>query len=490
MEQNGKLRAEALKEKLHNNDDIILREISLPLFCGVLMFLDEIVDTKEINASIIKPLIEFCDKIEGEVDKETLLTKLGVVCEIEASKTEKDIAEKLFKGFAVLFVDDVESAICFNVAKFNNRAIMEPPTSMVIKGPREGFTENIKINLGLIRKRLITDDLKIESFVVGEKTQTQVKLVYLVSVADDKVVKKIREKINLLTVDGIVDSYYMKKILEDRPNSIFKQIGDTEKPDICCAKILEGRVAIFVDGSPIVLTIPFLLMEDLQSSNDYYSEAHRATMLRILRLFAAIGTILLPGFYIAMQLFHYKVLPLKFLITIVNTTQNLPLNPLLEILFIMVLFEILFEASIRMPKYLGVAISIVGALILGDTAVKAGLVSPPGVMIVAISAITVYTIPDQSTQVSLLRIIFAFIGGILGFQGLILAGMFMVAYLAKLDSFGTPYLAPCAPFVFSDQKDFLIKEVFTEMQRQPKGFPNKGGIRQKYVNNEKGGKEE
>ena len=474
MEYNAKKRAEDLKEKLHNNDDIILRYIKVMDKNCCLIFLDGLVDIEAINISIIKTLNTF----DSSFNFEDIMLKMNAVAEVNKLKDE-DILQKVLKGFAVLFVDDEELAIGFNVIKYNSRSIEEPPTSMVIKGPREGFNESIKTNISLIRKRLLTKDLKIESFEVGEMTKTQVKIAYLVSVADESIVKEIKDKLKKINIDGILDSYYVSKFLEDRPNSIFRQVGLCEKPDICCSKILEGRVAIFVDGSPIVLTIPYLFMEDLQSSNDYYSDAHRASFLRVLRLLGVISSVLLPGFFIALQLYHYKVLPLKFLVTIINTTQNLPLNPFLEILFIMVLFEILFEASIRMPKYLGVAISIVGALILGDTAVKAGLVSPPGVMIVAIPAISGYCIPDQNNQIFLLRAIFAVIGGVFGFQGLVLGGMFLVCYMTKLDSFKTPFLSPFSPYVANDQKDFVFKEVITEMETRPESFPEKNRIRLK-----------
>ena len=475
MENIAKNRAVNLKEDLHNNDDIIVREIKFEDKGACLVFLDGIVDIEAINLSIIKSLNSFTTK-EDIDNLDTILLRLNSVAGVEVLKTQ-DVIDKLLKGYAVLFVDDIEDAIGFNVIKYSSRSIEEPPTSMVIKGPREGFNESIKTNISLIRKRLLTKDLKIESFEIGEKTKTQVKIAYLVSIADDGIVKEIKDKLKKINIDGILDSYYISKFLEDRPNSIFRQVGLTEKPDICCSKMLEGRVAVFVDGSPIVLTIPYLFMEDLQSSNDYYSDAHRASLLRVLRLVGMISSVLLPGFFIALQLFHYKVLPLKFLVTIINTTQNLPLNPFLEILFIMVLFEILFEASIRMPKYLGVAISIVGALILGDTAVKAGLVSPPGVMIVAIPAISGYCIPDQNNQIFLLRAIFAVIGGVFGFQGLILAGMFLVCYMTKLDSFKTAFLAPFSPYVANDQKDFIFKQVITEMKTRPESFPEKNNIR-------------
>ncbi len=469
-----------LRKTFKNNQDLIVREIDISGNQSFLVFLDVIVNQEEINLNIITPLHKY--KCSKNISLEDLENNAISLCNSSIVE-KKDIENKILKGYALLFINGDSRALGFNVFSFQGRSIEEPPTSTVITGPREGFNESIKTNVALIRKRIMSTELKIEDLTVGRRTQTAIKLIYLDDLVDRRVVKEVKEKIEQIDIDGVLDSYYIGTLLENKPNSIFRQVGTCEKPDIACAKILEGRVVIVVDGSPIALTVPFVLFEDLQSSNDYYSEPHRATTLRLLRTIALFLSIYLPGLYIAMQLYHYKVLPLKFLVTIVNSTQNLPLNPFLEIFFIIILFEILFEASIRMPKYLGIAVSIVGALILGDTAVKAGLVSPPGVMIVAMSAITIYIIPNQSSQISLLRLIFAFLGGVLGSHGIILGSMFLFSYLSNFDSYHTPYLAPYAPYVEEDQKDGLTKENVVAMTTRPKSIFVKDQVRQKVPKN-------
>lgn len=469
----SKVRVEDLKIQLNDNSDVVVRKVLLNDIFSHLIFIDGISDIEQINLNIICPLktTENFSSLEGLISGRVNLANCEILQDFEQAK------QNLLKGHALLFVDGFESVISFNVVKYEGRGIEEPPSSTVINGPREGFNESIKTNISLIRKRLVSCKLKIEDFEAGERTKTSIKIAYFDDLADKRVIKAVREKIESIKIDGILDSYYVSSLLEQNPNSMFRQIGFCEKPDIVSAKLLEGRVAIFVDGSPIVLTVPFVFIEDFQSANDYYSDAHRASFLRMLRLVAFCISIYLPGMYIALQLFHYKVLPLKFLVTIINTTQSLPLNPFLEIFFIIILFDILFEASVRMPKYLGIAVSIIGALILGDTAVKAGLVSPPGVMIVAMSAITIYIIPNQSSQISMLRLIFAFIGGTLGFHGIILGTMFLFSYLAKLESFYAPFLAPYAPFVSADQNDAFIKLNLTHMKTLPKSFANYGKVR-------------
>ena len=290
---------------------------------------------------------------------------------------------------------------------------------------------------------------------------------------------KVCQKIEKISIDGIIDSFYVLSFLQDRPNSLFKQIGNTEKPDVVSAKMLEGKVAIIVDNSPIVLTVPFVIFEELQNSNDYYTNHHYSSLVRVIRMLGMLIAIISPGLYLALELYHYNLLPLNFLITIADTAQGLPFTPFLEILFIFLLFQVLYEVSLRLPSYLGLATSIVGALILGDTGVKAGLISPPGVIIVALAKIALYTIPEQASQVSVLQVIFIILGGSLGLGGLVAGMVYFVDYLNTLDSFGTPYLAPYSPRVPEDLEDGVFKSPINDMKTRPKTFKNKNKVRSK-----------
>ena len=325
--------------------------------------------------------------------------------------------------------------------------------------------------------------LIFEHFNVGKYTQTQVSIFYISSIANKQVVNEIKRRIKKINIDGILDSFYISQFLEFYPNSMFKQVGSCEKADIVCSKILEGRVGILVDGSPIALTLPYLLIEDLQTSGDYYSDRAHSTFLRYLRIFSFLITIMLPGMYIAIELHHYKIIPLKFIVTIMNTTQQLPLSPFIEIIFVLLLFEVLYEASLRMPRYLGLALSIVGALILGDTAAKAGLVSPPAVMIVALSGITLYTLPDIAQQLSLLRVLFTVAGGCMGFFGILILIMFLLFHLNDFDAYGTAYFAPISPLHVTDLKDAIHKSDLTKMILRPTSIKTKNKTRQRNKSN-------
>ncbi len=469
---------EQVKENFNSSEDLVVREIKIKNISASIVFLLGLNDPAYIAQYIIKPIFDI-KKLPEKALVEFLKQEVITIGQVEDIETYTEIKKEILAGKAILFIDGVEKAIALGVEKVKERSLEEPPTSAVLKGPRAGFVENSKTNIACIRKILNTADLVTEHFYVGKYTNTLVTVMHIKSIADPKVVKQLCERIAQINIDGIIDSFYVGQFLELRKNSVFKQVGSSEKPDVVCAKMLEGRVAIVVDGSPLVLTLPFILVEDLQSSDDYYQKSARSTFLRLFRPISCFLTVLLPGLYIAIELHHYKTVPLKFLMTIINTTQDLPLTPFSEIIFVLILFEILYEASVRMPKYLGLALSIVGALILGDTAVKAGLISPPAVMIVALSGITLYTVPEQAPQLSILRFIFTMAGGLNGFIGMVLFGIFLIFYLNDFDNYGVAYLAPVAPYIGNDFQDAFTKRDITRIKNRPESIPNINKVRMK-----------
>lgn len=469
MQKKLKKNIDSLKEQFGNSTELIVREMTVSGISCAVVFMLGLCDTMALSKFVVTPLLEAKENINSLED---ISNNILTLAETSNEKEEEKVVSAILKGKGALLVDGFSEAIILAVDKFKERSLEEPPTSTVLKGPRSGFVENLKTNLSVVRKILATPKLRTINLTVGKYTQTAVSIVYIDGVADENVVDNVKRKIEAIDIDGVIDSFYVGQFLEEHKNSMFKQIGNTEKPDVVSAKLLEGRVAILVDGSPLVLTVPFIYLEDIQSGDDYYSNHSRATFVRWVRLMSIFITILTPALYIAIVLHHYKAIPLKFLITIVNTTKGLPLTPFAEILFVLILFEILYEASLRMPKYLGLALSIVGALILGDTAVKAGLISPPAVMIVAISGLTIYCIPDQAPQLYLLRLLFTLAGAFLGFFGITALLIFIVTYLCDFDSYGSAYLAPLAPFIKKDMKDALYKTDITNMQTRPESIAN------------------
>ncbi len=467
-----------LQEAFCYGEELVVKPVLMGEHSGAVVFMVGLVDVQQLGELVLRPLQEQ-KQYPTPLTFSYLTKSVLFLPQMEEVEDWDKIVSEITKGKAILLMEDVRNGLVLNVDKMQHRSISEPPTSSVLKGPRGGFIENYKINISCIRKILATPHLRTINLEVGRITKTAVAIMYLDNIADKKIVKQIEAKIKKIDIDGVIDSFYIASYLESYPYSMFKQVGSEEKPDIVCAKMLEGRIAVIVDGSPIVLTLPFILLEDLQSSGDYYDQSARAKFLRWLRVASLLITILFPGMYVAVQVHHYKAMPLKFLITIINSTQELPLTPYAEILFILLLFEVLYEASLRMPTYLGLALSVVGALILGDTAVKAGLVSPPAVMLVAMSGITLYTIPNQAGQLSILRWLFTFAGGCFGFYGIICLAFYFILYLNDFDSYGAPYLSPFSPVVKQDLTDGLNKIDIVDVRTRPKTIRNTNKVRQR-----------
>ncbi len=380
--------------------------------------------------------------------------------------------EKLAVGSGIVFFEKSQLFVEVPVKIVPRRAIVEPPTNSVVRGPREGFIEDYKTNISLIRARLTTNKLKMIELDVGDLTKTKVCVTYLKDIASPDVVNSIIKKIKKIKIDGIIDSYYIESFLSEHPKSFFKQCGSAEKPDIVVAKMLEGRVAIIVDGSPFVLTLPFILIEDLQSSEDYYDTNIKVSFIRFLRVLGVLIATIMPGIYISFQVYHYKALPLKFLVTVLNAAYNIPFAPVAEVLFAFLLFEILYEASVRIPKGLGSSFNIIGALILGDTAVQSNLASAPTIMVVAVSSIALYLVPDQTSVLRMIRITLTIIGGVMGIIGIVLGLLFLVTYLCDFDNYGAAYLGPYAPRIKGDLKDAIIKKSVGKMKTRPRSIPN------------------
>lgn len=470
MKTDGSKTIDKIKEILHESGDLKTRTFDFFGKNVSICYIAEITDNLLLNDMILNPMLNYTSQIEGDIVEE--IKNLLSSNDVQEFKEIKTAVDKMLTGFTLVIIDDCDIILGCDTEKITVRAVTEPPTSVVVKGPREGFNESLKYNLSMIRRRVKSNDLVIKTMELGKLTKTQICVVYFDSVADKKVVAEVVRRLEKIEIDGIVDSHYLVSFLQKNPNSLFKQVGDVEKPDILVGKMLEGRIGVMVDGSPIVLTIPFLLIEDLQNSDDYYSQPIRVTFIRILRLVGVIIAVLLPGVYVALEKYHYKIIPTEFLVTIMNTTQGIPFSPFIELLFVVLLFEILYEANLRMPQYFGMAMSIVGALILGETAINAGLVSPPAVMIVALSGITFYIIPSQAAQFSILRLLALVVGAAVGLYGILLFCVFLISYLSSFDSYNTPYLAPTAPYVNSDQKDFYQRKPIKDMFKRPVSVAN------------------
>ncbi|MBO5481450.1 MAG: spore germination protein [Clostridia bacterium] len=393
----------------------------------------------------------------------------------------QDAIKEILDGNTLLLIDGLEIGFIAGAKLLPVRAIMEPPTDVAVKGPREGFIEDIKTNMTLVRKRLKSPDLRMDTLRVGKRSDTAVVVCYLDKTVNDKVRQNIAKRIEQIQIDAVPDSSYIAAFLAPNEHSVFRRIGTTEKPDVFCAKLAEGRVGILVDGSPIALTAPYLLTEDLQSSEDYFISPFMATLMRLLRVFAIVAALLLPAFYITVQLFKMQLVPLGLMLTIASSIRELPLSPSMEMFVVLLLLEILKEASIRMPKYVGMSLSVVGALVLGETAVSAGFLSTPAIIIVAFSGICMYTVPAFVETGSILRWLFLLAAGSLGPFGIILFAVFILYYLLSEESYGAPLLAPFTPLIPHDLKDSFVKYGLRSLATRPVFLqsPNKTRLRAK-----------
>ena len=436
----------------------------------ICFFADAVTDKDLLGEQVFRPLMDYAGNGTA-ADVAAHVT----APEVRAERGLEKLADEVLAGNPALVWEGADEGLIAGTKKVPARAVTEPPTDVVIKGPREGFIEDVKLNTALVRKRLKTGELKIEFLTVGRRSKTSVAVCWLEGTSVESTVEAVKQKLSAIDIDAVPDASYLTRFLSERPHSLVKQVGTTEKPDIFCAKIAEGRVGILTDGSPIALTLPYMLVEDFQSGEDYFVPAARATFTRFLRLFALLVAIYLPAFYIASQLFKLQLLPVKLLLTIAGSIQDIPLSPSLEMLLVLLVLEVLNEASIRMPKYVGMALSVVGALVLGETAVSAGFVSTPAIIIVAFSGIGLYAVPNLIEETSVLRLAMLLVAGSVGTYGIILLSAFVLFYLVSTENYGVPLAAPFAPFMRRDLKDAIAKYNLMSLKNRPEaiGSPNK-----------------
>lgn len=455
------------------SDDVIFFEFTAGSKNALAVYVDSITDKETLGLQVIFPLKNA--NVSQSVKK---LAKTITCANVKTVTEIKEAANEVLNGSTVILIDGKAGGFAADLKKFDVRAIAEPPTELAIRGPRNGFIESIKTNLSLVRRYLKTTALKIETTEIGKYSSTTVAIMSIDGITDPSLVKKIKNKLENVKIDGIPDSSYVSKILYERKNSLFKQVGSTERPDVLIERMLEGRIGILVDGSPFALTLPYLLIEDFQTAEDYYISHYRANLVRALRVLAIFLSVFLPGLFVSAQLFHLQLIPLNFLLTIVNSIKGIPLSPSLEMFFLLLIFEILNETSIRMPKYVGMALAVVGALVLGETAVNAGLVSTPAVLIMAMSGISIYTVPELTETTSILRFIVLLIAGSIGGYGIVLTEAFLTCYLCASENYGVPYIAPYSPLIPNDLQDGIYMSDVTSMPFRPQALNAKNKRRQ------------
>ncbi len=472
---------ETLQNIFCNSHDVIYCEFNFGRRMSKrasLIYIDGMVDRDALEKNVLEPLQDgtAISKPDGAIDYTSMRMLKNSILHVSDTlivDTLEELLDHLMSGSAILFIDGFQEALVINAKKWEHRNISEPETESVVRGPREGFTENLKTNLTLLRRKIKDTDFCIESLKIGDKTNTDISIAYIKNTAPSQLLEEVKARLKKIRTDSIIDSGYIEQFIEDAPYSIYSTIANSEKPDNTAAKILEGRVAILVDGSPFALTVPMLFIESFQVSEDYYSRTVFASFIRFLRFVSYIISVLSPAIYVALTVFHQELIPTQLLISIASGREPVPFPAVIEAAIMIVTFDILREAGVRLPKPVGSAISIVGALVLGQSAVSAGLISPIMVIVVAATAIASFVVPSQTDSGTIMRYIYLILAGLAGGFGIIMGLLINLIYITSITSFGMPYFSPIAPLVPSDLKDTVIRMPLWTVLKQPKSLTAK-----------------
>lgn len=429
--------------------------------------IDGLVDSFLVNENIIKPLLLF-DHINSQLNPvDYIMNSLILINEIKKVNTYKDVVESITYGDTLLLIDGCEEALILNTKHFNIRAIDEPENEKSLAGPREGFTESIITNLSMIQRKVRSNELKCKFYKVGRQTHTQICICYIESLVNKDVLNLLYKRLDKIDIDGILDSNYLTEFIKDNPYSPFRTSGYTERPDVVVGKLLEGRIAILVDGSPDAITVPYLFIENFQNSEDYYLNFYYTSFARILRYISFFLTVLVPAIYISLEAYHHEIIPTNLLVNMAIERTNVPLPAIVELVLLLLAFDILKETGIRMPSGVGQALSIVGALVIGQAAVDAKMIAAPMIIIVALTGITALLVPKMNAPIIYVRTFLLLLSAALGFVGFILGFAMVLTHLVNLHSFGISQFVSNRRLDMKTVKDIPIRAPWWKLKTRP-----------------------
>ncbi|MFC0270548.1 spore germination protein [Metabacillus herbersteinensis] len=439
-------------------------------YSAIILYLDGLVDMNRMESNVINPLLTHNE----DLLQKPIITIKEIEEELHSAQVKKggtiqEVVDHILSGDTVLLVSGFNQSLFISEQSWQQRSVNDPPSEPVVYGPREGFTENIRTNTSMIRRRLKTSQLKLESITIGELSKTEVVIAYLEGIAQDSIVEEVRTRLNRINIDAIEDSGYILEFIEDNPYSVFPQVLQTERPDRVVGSLLEGKIGIIVENSPFALIAPVTFFVMMNSPEDYYGRFMISTFTRWLRYLFLFVALLFPSIYIAVTTFHQELLPTNLLFSVAASREKVPFPAVVEALLMEITFEALREAGLRLPRPIGATVSIVGALVIGQAAVEAGIVSAPLVIVVSITGIASFMFASYSLTgaIRLLRFMMMFIAATLGFYGILLGVFFILVHLVQLRSFGVPYLTPVSPFNFNNLKDVFIRAPWWAMVERP-----------------------
>lgn len=473
---------EKIKKMLGFSSDITVREFTITPGTEIkaaVMFIKGLAERDLINEQVIGALMSNnrFNSAKNNIEFFQMIKEYGIPSTYVSEEFDvNNIVTELINGNTILFLDKIDKVLIVGSTGWKDRAVSEPTTENVVRGPRDGFTENIENNTALIRRRIKSPDLRIESFKIGVKTKTTVLIVYLEGIAKEGIIKEVKNRLGRIKIDGILESGYIEELIEDTPMSPFPQIEHSERPDKVSAAILEGRIAILVDTTPYALIVPTIFFQFIQSADDYYERFPIGTLTRFIRLIAYFISVILPAMYIALTSFHQEMIPTTLALSIASSREGVPFPSIGEAFMMEATFEILREAGLRLPKQTGQTVSIVGGLVIGEAAVEAGIVSQVMVIVVALTGISSFAIPAFNAAASgrLLRFPLMLMASILGLPGILAGLSIIIIHLNSLRSFGVSYMEPFISANKGEFKDTVIRSPWWRMNRLPSFIARRG----------------
>ncbi|CAM4442646.1 spore germination protein KA [Paenibacillus endophyticus] len=448
-----------IQKRLNDSPDLVTKNYCVQeQFEITCMYLSTITDQKLVDELVISGILTPHSPLQNGQNPSQWLMSAFIQAEIKEVSGADSCIKELLEGQCIVAFSG-QRAISINVCKQEQRSIAEPETESVVRGPREGFVEDCSRNISLIRKRLKSEKLVIEEMIIGSESNTTVCLIYMRGIADPDLINEFRNRLKAIQTESILESAYIEEYIQDKTMTPFPQFTSSERPDAIAAKLLEGQAAIITDGTPNVLAGPITFFQSFATSEDYYQRADIATVLRWLRMLAFVIAVFTPSLYISVSTYHQDLLPSSMLANLASQREGVPFPSVIEAFAMMIIFEVLREAGLRMPRISGQAISIVGALVLGQAAVEAGIVSAAMVIVVSLTAIANFVAPSYGFGIAqrLIQFGFMFLASLLGLFGVMCGVFVLLIHLVSLRSMGVPYFAPLAPLKLSNWRDTFIR---------------------------------
>ena len=460
---------ERLNEIFSGCFDIVRRELTdINGKKVIVVFSDGLVNKEQIQQFVLSPLLGFAlrEKNGAIENLEDIQKKLLSAADVKPERDMDEAVKKCLSGDTALFVEGATECLIVQTRGWQSRGIAEPSTQKSIRGPKEGFTETLLFNVAMIRRKIRTPDLKMEIMQIGDETRTDVCIAYIKGVAEDKVVAEVRGRLQSIDARYILESGHIEQLVEDNKRTIFSTVANNEKPDAVAGKLLKGRVAIIVDGTPFVLTVPMVFAENFQAVEDYYTKPYYANFIRILRYVAYVVTIVLPAVYVALVTYHQEMIPDQLLTVLIEAIESVPMPPVLEMFIMLIFYELLKEALLRLPSQIASAVGIAGVFIIGDAAVNAHLIGAPTVVIAAMTFITSAVVNAAMDSSAVIRIILLVLGAAFGVFGVFIGIFLVLTHLCTLKSFGHPFMAPFSPFRFRGFQNIVLRQSTKEMLKR------------------------